>query len=198
MQSTDVFDKKIKFIIRILTIVILIFLIRLFQLQVRLTDILLNKGQKNFLRIEKIMAPRGNIVDTNGKLLVTNRPTANVYWQGTGGKKLSEKQLKILKNVEAIIDKKIPENIFNNIKHCEKYSKKCLVISDVKFEELTKLEELFPKHKNLSIETFFIRYYPHKRLASHVLGYLGRIGTMGRTGLEKLYNEVLKEKREKN
>ena len=72
-------------------------------LQMYLGTRFLHKSTKNFLRFETVMSPRGNIVDTHGNLLATNRPKYDVYWKGSGNYRLLPQQKLKLKNLEKIL-----------------------------------------------------------------------------------------------
>ncbi len=59
--------------------------------------------------------------------------------------------------------------------------------------------------ENIKVKPSFKRYYPHKDLASHIIGYVSRtnkkeakkdlvakvVGIIGKTGIEKFYNRYL-------
>src|SRR5579871_6895222 len=76
---------------------------RLFYLQIHSVDLFFSRSQKNFLRIEPVASARGNIIDSTGKLLVTNRPVVDIYWQGSGKKKLDDSDLHVLTEIGTII-----------------------------------------------------------------------------------------------
>ena len=105
---------------------------RLAYLQVFQTLTLFKLSQKNFLRFEKIISPRGNIVDRNNQLLATNRPVISLYWQGTGNKQLTQEQLLLL----ATIVQHLPEITINEtaLLEAEKLNKQHLLFADVPFE----------------------------------------------------------------
>ncbi len=191
------FNRRISYLLLIALISLLVIIIRLAYLQILHTDHYLSRGQKNFLRIETIQSPRGNIVDRNGILLATNRPITTLHWQGTGQRVLSENQLHLLEQLETILQRPIltDNQLLYRITNAEKYYKQTTLAEDLTFEKLSIIEELFPQNKNLRITTHFKRYYPHQSCASHVLGYLSReVDTpiYGKTGIEKLCDDILK------
>jgi penicillin-binding protein 2 len=173
-----------------------IIILRLVYLQVHLNDTLLTQSKKNYLRIEKIACPRGNIVDRNGTLLVTNRPTTDLYWQGSGNRTLNPEQLQTLSLLASIIDKPLVSDtqLLTTIQQAERFHKKVLLSSDVPFEQLSQLEEQFPHDHNIQLMTQFKRFYPYQTFASHLLGYLGHFDmeVCGKMGLEQLMEEQLK------
>ena len=69
-----------------------------------------------------------------------------------------------------------------------------LLINDISFEQLSRILEQFPDHRNLVITTAFKRFYPYNTIASHVVGYLGSLTTdsAGKMGLEKMFEDTLK------
>ncbi len=172
--------------------VFLIIIARLAYLQIHLNHIFFNQAQKNFLRVETIQSPRGNILDAHGALLATNRPVKNVYWHGTGKKTLSPEQLQALSFLETVIGKPLTNT---KLIQAEKKRHNALLAADINFEQLSQIAERFPNHNNITIDTSFKRYYPYKSYASHILGYLGRITSKeheGIMGLEKMLDTKLK------
>ena len=164
---------------------------RLFYLQITYTEHYHQRGLKNYQRLETMQSRRGNIRDCSGALLATNRPVTHVYWQGTGNRSLSQEQLHALSQLGQIIEIPILENseLLQQISSREKYYKRTKIATDISFEQLSKIEEQFSNHPNLSLVTHFERHYPHGTCASHVLGYLGRqmeSEALGQMGLEKL------------
>lgn len=184
--------KKIIFFFLSVSICLGAIISRLAYLQVFQTLTLFKLSQRNFLRFEKIISPRGNIVDRNNQLLATNRPVISLYWQGTGHKHLTQEQLLLVSK----ISQHLPEIAINenDLLAAEKLNRQYLLFADVPFENLSILIEQFAQHPNLAYQTDFKRYYPHKNVASHVIGYLGGLNfeNSGKMGLERLCEDVLK------
>lgn len=169
-------------------------ILRLFYLQIIHQNYFFYRAQTNFLRIEPIPAPRGNIIDCTGKYLATNRPILSVYWNGTGNTILTTEQRDCLEVLEKILNKQIyNQNSLSQIKKWERSHKKGELFHDISFEQLSKIEELFANHPNISIETDFKRFYPYATSASHIIGYLDRkkAHTEGKMGLELVCNNIL-------
>jgi len=168
---------------------------RLFQLQIYYEQGFSAQSQKNFLRYEKTTSLRGNILDSFGKIIATNNPVTTLFWKGTGNNQLTESQLKIIDHIEFLTGHILQDRI-KDITKSEKLSQKIELINDLSFDELSKITELFSAEPNLILETEFIRVYPYKSLASHVLGYLGSKGLEigGKMGLERLCEHLLKGK----
>lgn len=169
----------------------MLIILRLFYFQIYLQSNFYHLGKRNFLRSQVIHCPRGNITDAYGKLLATNRPVISLYWQGSGNRQLSCDQESVLNQLKHLIRLGCEKN---DIETAEKFSRKIRIARDLSMEELSKLLEQIPEHKNLIINTAFERIYPHESLACHVIGYLGsmQIEPTGKMGLEKLFENRLK------
>ncbi|KKP35582.1 MAG: Penicillin-binding protein 2 [candidate division TM6 bacterium GW2011_GWF2_32_72] len=188
-------QKKISTIVKIILIAFFIICIRLIYLQIISGENLLTMSKKNFLRIEKTFSYRGNILDCNGNHLVTTTPYSVLEWHGTGNKRLSEEQKKLLEDLSPILEEDLtsPE-ILNQIRHTEIFHKHFQLSKELTLEKLSKIQEKFPLNANLHISTKFKRLYPYKKLASHIVGYLGQLETepSGKMGLEKILDNTLK------
>jgi penicillin-binding protein 2 len=187
---------KIRHICTCLISISIIICCRLIYLQVIKQHLLYIQSQKNFQRIEKIRSPRGNILDVNGILLATNRPTTDLYWHGTGNHTVSHEQLDVLERITEITAKDFynDPDLWPSLMQAERYSKDLLLMRDLSFEQLSQLEEQLAAQKNVRIATTFIRHYPHQKTACHAIGYLGSmdVAALGKMGLEKICEDVLK------
>jgi len=190
LQATP-FDKNAKKITFFIALALGIILFRLFYLQIYLNHIFFSRAQQNYTRTEKITPQRGNILDSNGNLLATNRPTININWQGTGNRQLTNEQEELLESLQRITNQTFDEKAKQAIKHAERFSKKTKIFTDLDFNTLSILVEKFPSNQNLEIQNNQKRYYPHKSLACHILGYISSMQS-GRMGLEKIYETNLK------
>lgn len=179
-----------------LGVAFLIIIGRLIHLQILQQHTFFTKSRKNFMRIETIPPLRGNILDRNGQLLATNRPTTNLFWEGTGKAKLTDFQLSTLQALETILARPIiaDEELFEQIKYAERRYQKVLLSTDISFEQLSQTVEQLNDIKNVFISTHFKRFYPYKSFASHILGYLTRMDMemYGKMGLEKVLEETLR------
>ncbi len=187
-----IFTNRLRFFVLIFGICFMALLYHFFNLQVMLNLNFFRLSRKNFLRYEKIASLRGNIIDSNGRLLATNRPFRSLHWQGTGQQKLTPEQEEIITQLEHSFS--LPAGAKEMIAKAEKLSKKIPLAEDIPFEQFSRIIEQFPHHKNICITHHFKRHYPFKTVASHIIGYLGNIGTesTGLMGLEMLFQEKLR------
>lgn len=183
---------KLKYILIASFLAISIIICQLFNLQINKMLKFFNLSKSNFLRYEKIIPPRGNIIDCNNELLATNRPITNIYWQGSGSKKLNEEKLSIISKIKELLE--FDELFLKKMIATEKNGSRILLINDANIDQIGKIVELFSTIDNIVISKSFKRFYPHTTMASHVLGYLSFVGldSIGRMGLEMLFEESLK------
>lgn len=144
------------------------------------------------MRYERIPSARGNILDVKGRLLATNRPVITLYWTGTGLKQISKKQQELITLLKECLG--LDAEIEAALALAERKNKRILIAHDLDLEKLGLIIEKFPHHPNISVVQQFKRWYPHKSIASHVIGYLGALSDepSGRMGLELALNDALK------
>lgn len=172
---------------------VFIIVLRLFQLQIKEQDILTNRGERNFLKTEVIRPPRGNFLDCKGRLLASNRPIFDLFWQGHGSRSLDAEKLELLSKLGQILTLDLlTRQIKQEITIAERYSRKTLICENIDFDQLCKISELSGNNPNLFVKNRFERVYLFGSLASHVLGFLSRLENIGRAGLEKLLQTELR------
>ncbi|MEJ5300701.1 MAG: penicillin-binding protein 2 [Thermodesulforhabdaceae bacterium] len=177
---------------------------RLYYLQIIKGEIFFNQAENNRTRTESVSAPRGTIYDRRGSVLVDNRPAYHVYL-------VREKV-----NVQDVIQKvsflcNIPEE--NLIAAIEKNRRTPLfkpirIMNDISWDCLAKIEANNYRLPGIYVEIEPVRNYRFPSMASHILGYLGEItedelakpeysdyssgDDIGKTGIEKVYEKVLR------
>jgi penicillin-binding protein 2 len=188
-----IFHRKFTFFSLSILIGICILCIRLFYLQIYAWNYFSIKSNNNFLRLQTIKSPRGNIVDRHNLVLATNQPIHDVYWIGSGNKTLSIDQVLVIDIIASILpldDKKI-----DIIKMAEKRSHCICIAQEISYEQLSKITEQFPNNSNIQIQNRIQRHYPFGSFACHLIGYLGSDiihQKTGKMGLEKFFDEKLK------
>ena len=145
---------------------------RLWYLQVIDADNLLDQSENNRLRFVPVAAPRGAILDRNGKVLVTNTPSFSVAVipQDVKNKELLIDNLAKYLN----LDRKEIETKWNKGQGRAKYYP-LVVASGITRDQMEFLEENRLALTGVNIEMKPIRAYTYGQLASHLLGYLGEV-----------------------
>lgn len=170
--------------------------VRLAYLQLYLRSDYQQRAQQNFLRVEKICSRRGNIVDCYGNLLATNRPITTVYWKGTGNRQLNDEQIGYLNQISPIVHcdlLALPH--LAAIKDAERFYKIIPIIQEISFEQLSRIMEQLQPNPNIHITNHLKRFYPHKQLGCHIIGYISNTldyEPAGQMGLEKMLEPLLK------
>ncbi len=172
---------------------VLVFIIlRLIYLQIGKRAEFSSLGEKNFLRIEIIYPPRGNLYDCHHVLLAANRPVFDLFWQGEGDNRLNTDKQEVLQKLKQLLGIDFAdEQRLQTITFAERYARRVLLLRDLPFEKLCQVSEQFGNCSCLVISNRFDRVYPHACFASHVLGYLSRVEKIGRFGVERALQQSL-------
>ena len=182
--------------------------LRLWSLQILNGDKLLRAAQNNQRRDVRVQAPRGPILDRNGQVIVTNVPgTAVVIWQSdlpkSRGLRLHE--LRALGRLLHVPEVEIGRTLR---RHRNDPLTPVTVKQDVSEPQVGYLNEHADEFPGVKIAGTYLRYYPHRELAAHVLGYVGEISqqqldslrkqgyhagdTIGQGGVEAFYDKYLR------
>lgn len=184
---------------------IAILIARLWFLQIHNGDKYARLAENNRVRVLDIVAPRGNILDRYGKLIVATRPSFNVVWT----KEDSPDQDLILKRMSKILGEDATvllqriRSAVDNPRHIPVRLKE-----DIDWKTLAYLENNHFELPGISVVAAPTRDYLFGDLASHLLGYLGEVNQeelkekrwenyqsgeqLGKTGIEKYYEESLR------
>jgi penicillin-binding protein 2 len=197
-EEMGIFEKKFEvpifkttiFRFFLFLILLLLFLyLRTFQLQIIQAKDFQIKSEKNKFLISKIRAERGVIYDQNFKQLVFNKPSFDLILKKSELPKDEKEKEKILKEVASILKvdfEKIKEKMNSQdeeIKIAENLDHQTLIVLETKIDELSGFE----------IEKNIKREYLDGETISHLIGYLGKTDLEGKEGIEKSYDQVLRE-----
>jgi penicillin-binding protein 2 len=182
---------------------------RLWSLQVIDGDDYLAEAQNNRTREEKVIAPRGDILDRNGGVLVDNRTSLALIVDTT---KLPDDEAEAnarLKKVGALVDMPL-KKVKRTIKEDEEVAAGAPVTlrRDVGYDVIYYLQENQRDFPEAEVKRVFVRDYPHQSRAAHVLGTVGEINgeelkekryagleagdEIGKTGIEDTYDRLLR------
>ena len=132
-------------------------------------------------RQRKIKAPRGKILDRNGKVIASNKTvcTISVIYNQV---KEPEKVIKMLASELQMEEKNVRKKV-------EKISSREKIKSNVDKKTGDKIREY--NLSGVKVDEDYKRYYPYESLASKVLGFTGA-DNQGIIGLEVKYEKYLK------
>ncbi len=183
-----------------------VLLVRLWSLQVLSGEKYLDAAQSNQLRTIRLEAPRGPIVDRNGKVIVDNVPgTAVKLWVGdlpTKGR------YDVIRRLAAVLDvptltlaRAVDEGAADPLTPLT-------VKTAVHEEQVAYLYEHQAEFPGVQIQQTYLRDYEHQAIAAQVLGYIGEISPeelkrkakngyllgdkIGKSGIEAHFDEYLR------
>lgn len=143
---------------------------RYWQLQVLRSTEYRERAQANQVRQIAQVAPRGIIFDRQGRILAENRASFNLTFEQ------SQSTSTTLAELAALVS--VPESsLREQLKQKRRGSPYAplLVKEDIPFEEVARIESRQLELPETDIQFLPRRFYPGGPLASHVLGYVGRI-----------------------
>lgn len=174
----------------------------LFQTQVIQGGSFRRLSEQNRVRLIPVEAPRGRVFDAKGKLLATNRPSYDVVATP------EDVEPEVFPRLAKLLN--LPEKeIRHRMSSPREYPFAPAVIqNDVPRELAFMIEERNPELPGVYVQVSFRRFYPYEQTASHIIGFIGKIGEqeyktadrerygmnslVGRAGIEKIYDEKLR------
>ena len=150
---------------------ILVLVVRFFQLQILDYDQYSKKANTNRIRKVTTSAPRGLILDRNGQILVDNLPT---YIINAVPGELPDRNSTL-----SLISKTIGVDPSSLHKNYKKYYRGRFIptrlAKDLTFSQVSRLEENRLNLKGVYYQKFPERYFPSSVRASHILGYVKEV-----------------------
>jgi penicillin-binding protein 2 len=141
------------------------------------------KAEGNRIREISIEAPRGRILDRNGKVLVKNRDALTI---SVVPAELKDQKKEVIGRLSKLLGMGEKEIAYKIEKAQAPNRRAVLIESDVGEEILTYVREHQEEFPGVVAGKSPVREYPYSTLAAHVIGYLGEINP-----------EILKEKKSK-
>ncbi|MFL5945289.1 MAG: penicillin-binding protein 2 [Gaiellaceae bacterium] len=182
--------------------------LRLWSLQILNGDQLLRAAQNNQRREVRVAAPRGAIWDREGRPLVTNVPGLVVQIWAADLPKRKSVRLRELRRLGRVLHMPAREIGATLIRHRRDLLTPVAIKSGVTPMQRGYIEERRTDFPGVRIVKAALRYYPHRELAAHVLGYVGEISQeqldrlskqgyrsgdiIGQSGIEAQYDRYLR------
>ena len=184
-------------------LVILIFIIRLFSIQV-IDDSFKTSSENNVIRKQTDYPRRGLIYDRNKELIVYNEAAYDLMITPKQATSLDTALICSLLEIDTL-------NLMKRIEKARNYSmyKASVLMKQISVETYTKLQENMFLMPGFFVQTRTLRKSPYST-ASHLLGYVGEVNQIivksntyykegdyiGTSGIEKAYEDKLKEQNE--
>jgi penicillin-binding protein 2 len=182
---------------------------RLWNLQVLDGDKYLAEAKNNRTREFKVIAPRGNILDREGNVIVDNRTSLALQLNREKLPADPAEEKAVLSRLGKLAHMSLPK-VRKTIREGEEVAAGAPVTlrQDVGFYLVAYIEEHQAEFPGVSVQRVFVRHYPHGTLAAHVLGSVGEINEeelteprykrlepgdeVGKAGVEYSYDEFLR------
>lgn len=197
-------EKKIAFVLYVVTILFGIFIFRLWDLQLIKGGEYKKIDESNRLRVIDIHAPRGIIHDRNDKPLVKNIPTFDISIVKEDLPKDPESLAYLGRLIGLSLDEIKHKIATTSVKPFESFKLK----QNVSFKEVARVEARKVDFPGLQVDVVGGREYIYGSSSSHVIGYLGRLALkqlddpeymdvpresfVGQFGVEKFYDKMLR------
>jgi penicillin-binding protein 2 len=176
---------------------------KLWDLQVLRGDEAFESSKRNRIRLHRVQATRGRVLDRHGRVLIDSRPSFNAILvpEDTGDVELTIENLSHFLNqsaaeVHALLEKAATRSPFAEI----------VVKRDLSWEEVVALETHQLDLPGVTVQITPRRSYPHGSELGHILGYVGEVSPqeleadrhyrmgdlVGKAGLEKYLEPTLR------
>jgi penicillin-binding protein 2 len=199
---------KTRIIITLFAFVWIGLLVRIFYLSIKSNDYYEALSNKNTIKSDLIAPVRGEILDRNRLPVAINKLGFKINVKPH----LSNKKNRDLLDLEIdyiiaqlpFLDKE--ELIKEYLKQDSYYNHDFIEIVDfISYEDIIPVYSLLTLRENLRIVPAPKRYYPNRKIAAHIIGYVARankkeiendpilslVGSTGKSGVEKYYNKFL-------
>ena len=201
---------KYKFLYLILGLVFGVFVCRLWYLQVFQGQSLRLWSERNHIKLQKLPAPRGMILDRMGKIIVDNRPgfDAVITPQYVQNLELTAQEVAKVLNLKAsdIVQK------LNTSSKKEGAFKGVVIKEDLNRDEVARIERMKKHYTGLKVEVRIKRTYLMNDNGAQLFGYVGEVtkeqikqenqkqdvsqiqqgDTIGRSGIESDFDDYLR------
>ncbi|SFV59678.1 Cell division protein FtsI [Peptidoglycan synthetase] [hydrothermal vent metagenome] len=179
---------------------------RLYNISIKSNYFYERLAKENVEQSSNIKPTRGEILDSSGKLLASNKIGFSLFikphmkLEGDEFKNILELLQHSFKNIDTKLLRKVYKKKSSPYNH--KYIQ---VIDFIPYDEMIKVYPKLSLNSNIKVDAATKRYYPYGRYLAHVVGYIGKankkdvkkdkivkiVGKIGKAGLERYYNKVL-------
>jgi penicillin-binding protein 2 len=176
----------------------------LWRLQVAQSDLYANLAEKNRIRDVPILAPRGKILDREGRPIVDNYPSFTALLMRDSSRDLSADSSLIAEGLH--LDPKDVREHIRKFAAMPQYQPIYLK-DDITPDELAFIEAHRNELPELETIMAYRRLYPRNGFAAHLIGYVGEVSeqmlnqpqfelynpgdVVGKSGVELEYNQIL-------
>jgi penicillin-binding protein 2 len=199
---------RIAFVVSVFVVVWALLIFRIYQIGIKSNTYYDELAKRNTIKVEDLVPVRGLILDRHGEPLAVNRLGFKIALKPKLSKK---KSLSLLQDELNFIQSYFPDlDIQQMEKHYKRYDSPynhayITVVDFVSYERMQPYYATFFQRDRVRVLPATKRYYPNHKIASHLIGYVGKAnskeikgntiaklsGFVGKSGLEKQYNTFL-------
>lgn len=172
LYSHDVSDevrRKVRIFVILVGVCFLVLWMRVWYLQILKGENFETLSENNRVRLVSLPSFRGKILDRNGTVLASIRPSFNLYITPEDAGNLNQTLRTLKRHIEFDIDR-----VLENARMSRPF-KPVLVRADIDRDAVAFIEENNRILPGVQIKVEPLRNYLHDHLASHLMGYLGEI-----------------------
>jgi len=174
------------------------------RLQVASSDYYASLAEKNRIRTVPILAPRGKILDREGRIIVDNYPSTSVLLLRDQSRDLTQDIAAIASGLH--MDPDDVRDRINRFKNTPQYQP-LILKEDITPDELAFIESHRNELPELETISEHRRLYPKNGFMAHAIGYVGEVSEdmlnqpafefykagdiVGKSGVEQEYNDIL-------
>ncbi|MFZ5758690.1 MAG: penicillin-binding protein 2 [Thermodesulfobacteriota bacterium] len=204
-EELVVLKKRVDIATAIVICFIALLISRLWYLQIKKGEEYAELAENNRIRTQQIQAPRGNVLDRHGRVIITNRPYFNLVWTKEDAPDPDE----VLKRLAHILNEDISV-LLERVREAADQPRymPILLKEDLDWSTLVYIENHHFDLPGVNIDPMPSRDYLYGNMASHMIGYIGQISRkeledpvyagyrggdpVGKMGIEKLYEKELR------
>jgi penicillin-binding protein 2 len=184
--------------------------LRLWALQVLSGDRYLAVANDNRVRTIRLEAPRGPVLDAHGRVLVTNVAGTRVELWPADLPKTWPARRKELQALSTVTGTSVKDMLTGLNAHADDQLTPVVVQRGIRRDQIDYLLEHSSEFPGVHMQDSFLRRYPYRSLAAHVLGYVRPISpeqykarkrkgyqptdAIGQAGVESTYDTYLRGK----
>ncbi|TQR40595.1 penicillin-binding protein 2 [Campylobacter sp. MIT 12-8780] len=200
---------RMRLVVAFIFLFFVLLLSRIYYLSIKSNIYYEEMAKQNAIKTRFLPPTRGLIKDSKGKLLANNdlgfsiaiKPYLNIKKQNQG---LLDEELFVLSQTFPDLNVTLLKR--NYIKEDSYYNQDFIDIVDfIPYDEMIPHFSQLNLRENLQITPIVKRRYPYGKLASHIIGYIGKANLQdmneneiakltnytGKSGIERYYNEIL-------
>lgn len=206
--ALDLLKKRLLGVAVVVLLFLVIIVLRLWTLQITDGPEYEKRSYGNRVRIRQIAAPRGHILDRNGREIVTNRPSFDVLLMQEDSNDIGD----VLKRLSPVLGVDV-NDLWTKVREAAGNPRYMPVRlkEDIDWQTLAYLENHNREFSGIRIEVQPVRVYHYEDLAANTIGYLGAISKkeldesdrslysgediIGKKGIERLREKDLRGKK---